>query len=109
MSQILNDHRPLLCERLEPSFHYPYLQQERVLSVNDKELVESEKTRSQKVNKLIDILMRNGPRSFDALCESLRKEKTQITTVLRPLNIALEKGWEEIKVDQQNGNNYSMC
>lgn len=95
--QILQEQRTLLCEKLDPSRHYPYLQQERILSVDDKELIESERTRIRKVNTMLDILIRNGPQSFDALCQSLRKDKTQISTVLRPMDIAFETGWEEIK------------
>ena len=69
----------LLSETLHPSRHFGYLRSASVLSCEDQETIDNQQlTRKQQAIKLIDILRTKGPTAFDALCGSLKQEKTQL-------------------------------
>ena len=63
----------ILKKNLDPGAVLDYLLQERVINFDQKEAVQSEKTRSDKTDKLIQILLFAGPNSFKMFLECLRK------------------------------------
>ena len=91
VTQVLEDKRAYLCGVIDPSRHFAYLRQQRVLSKEGQEIIKNEVTTSAKVNKLIDeLIMNGGPQAFLAFTESLRREGTQ-PHVLKKLNLALDE------------------
>ena len=91
LSQVLNEHRSYLCKTINPARHFPYLRQEKVLSLDGQQLIQNEVTRQAKVNKLIEELESNGgPKAFLKFIESLLNDGTQ-GHVISKLNKALEE------------------
>ena len=100
MFQVLVDNMDLLSKNLEPRRHYGYLRSATVLNVEDQETIDNPHlTRSQRTIRLIDIIRTKGPRAFDALCESLEQDKTQVF-LLSELHKSLER---------EIGNCYTPC
>jgi hypothetical protein len=62
-----------LKKNLDPGLVVDYLLQERVINFDQKEAVQSEKTMSDKTDKLTKILLLAGPNSFKMFLECLRK------------------------------------
>ena len=62
-----------LKKNLDPGVVLDYLLQEHVINFDQKEAVQSEKTKPDKTDKLIQILLFAGPNSFKMFLECLRK------------------------------------
>lgn len=68
---LLRRNRLTLVQDLEVSQLLNYLFQENCLSENDLETIKAEPTRRIQAEKLLDILPRRGPQSFDVFCRAL--------------------------------------
>lgn len=68
---LLRRNRLTLVQDLEVSQLLNYLFQENCLSENDLETIKAEQSRRIQAEKLLDILPRRGPQSFDVFCRAL--------------------------------------
>ena len=74
--KLLLKKRLLFVENLEPNDISGYMFQERLISENDKEEIENQVTRRQRVEWLLDLLPRKGPLAFQKFCNILKESKT---------------------------------
>ena len=68
---LLRKNRLALVQDLEAIRLSNYLFQEKCFSENDLDSVRAQPTRSAQAEKLLDILPRRGPQSFDVFCRAL--------------------------------------
>ena len=69
--ELLRKNRLALVQDLEATQLSSYLFQEKCLSENDVETIRGQPTRRAQAEKLLDILPRRGPQSFDLFCRAL--------------------------------------
>ena len=58
---------------LEPNDISGYLFQDGIITENDKEMIEAQQTRRERVEYLMDLLPRKGPKAFMKFCDVLTK------------------------------------
>ena len=80
--------RTKLVENIDPQAHFPYLKTKNVLSGSDCDEINAQVTRIAKADRFVDIISRRGPNAYDQLCESLRRDGTQIF-LLKAMNCKL--------------------
>ena len=69
---LLRRNRVALVQDLEPTQLLNFLlQEDGGLSENDLETIKAQRTRRAQAEKLLDILPRRGPKSFDIFCRAL--------------------------------------
>ena len=69
--ELLRKNRLALVQDLEAAQLLNYLFQENCLSENDIDSIRAQTTPRAKAEKLLDILPRRGPQSFDVFCRAL--------------------------------------
>ena len=67
---------------LEPGKVLPYLFQEGIFDLDDKDEVNAEKTRKKKAEVLLDKLQREGPRALEVLVSALRQKQPHLAGIL---------------------------
>ncbi|XP_061165294.1 B-cell lymphoma/leukemia 10-like isoform X2 [Saccostrea echinata] len=75
--QILEDQRFYLCKYLEPENYYAYLRSKHVMTGEDEEEIKSLRTRRQRAERFLDILILKGPACFKALVDAILRNGTQ--------------------------------
>ena len=83
---------------MTPDAYFPYLRSAYLISVDDQELIQAEKTRKAKSQVLLDILMQKGPRCYEGLIRAIQygSNNTQIFLV-ENLNKEFEKKKNNMK------------
>lgn len=94
-----------LKKNLDPSGVLDYLLQENIINFDQKEAVQSEKTTSDKTDKLIQILRFAGPNSFKAFLECLRKCGYKFVADYMSKGPDLRSGMEHEFVPNKTGKN----
>ncbi|XP_064616589.1 B-cell lymphoma/leukemia 10-like [Liolophura sinensis] len=87
--KVLEEQRYLLCKSIIPDRHYPYLRSKAILSLDDCEEIDAERTTRKKAARFLDIMVSKGPSAYDHLCESLMLDTTQMH-LLKRLNTEYE-------------------
>lgn len=75
-NEVLVELRDLLVDKLQEDKIFSYLRSRRVLDRADEEDIKAERTRTQKKERLLDILSVKGPTAFDEFCHALRVKCT---------------------------------
>ncbi|XP_062608518.1 B-cell lymphoma/leukemia 10-like [Saccostrea cucullata] len=75
--QILEDQRFYLCKYMEPQNYYAYLRSKHVMTAEDEEEIKSLRTRRQRAERFLDILLLKGPTCFKALVDAILRNGTQ--------------------------------
>ncbi|ESO96029.1 hypothetical protein LOTGIDRAFT_231816 [Lottia gigantea] len=89
-NEIIQEKRSELLVSLNPDRHVDYLRSKCLLSEEDIEEIRHLTTRKKRASLFLDTILKNGPKAYDKLCESLLQERTQLF-LLEMLNTEFER------------------
>ena len=92
VEKILMKATQVLCDNLQPKDILISLKSRGTLTTDDVERIESEKTTSDKVEKLLDILNRKPVSAYDMFMEILREKRPDLFEIVHAIEIGFQYG-----------------
>ena len=89
--QLLRKHRMALSRDMEAKTVASHLYSKGIISENENEEIQVQKTSQERSEMLLDKVTRKGPNAFDTLCDILKEVQPHLEQLLRPVQPRGEK------------------